>query len=247
MGVLESRAQTWYDVTGGPGSTQAWYQVDYVNPYHDYWWTGRSQYLIRASELQAAGMPGGQIVALGVQVGAYYAGIAPPPRRYRIWIKHTTATQITQLDNDRSTFTLVYDVDNFVPQQNAWNIHTFSVPFTWDGSSNLLIEICSYRTGYTYNFPQYWGTTVNPVYFYPHAYYINDGADYCVNLFTGYAGYTWRPVFRFGVLTGIIASFPDDVDPRRILRAGEIYAGQDAQHPKPSLTYRASGEHRVDV
>jgi hypothetical protein len=241
VGVLESRAQTWYDVTGGPGSTQAWYQYDYVNPYHDYWWTGRSQYLIRASELQAAGVPGGQIVALGVQVGAYYAGIAPPPRRYRIWIKHTTATQITQLDNDRSTFTLVYDVDNFVPQQNAWNIHTFSVPFTWDGSSNLLIEICNYRTGWTYNFPQYWGTTVNPVYYYPHAYFVSDGADYCVNLFTGYAGYTWRPVFRFGVLTGIIASFPDDVDPRRILRAGEIYAGQDAQHPKPSLTYRASG------
>ncbi|MEN3026856.1 MAG: hypothetical protein ABDH31_03990, partial [Chlorobiota bacterium] len=233
-------AQTFYDVTGGPGSTQGWYQYDYANPYHDWWWTGRSQYLIRASEMQAAGMPGGQIVALGVQVGAYYAGTAPPPRRYRIWIKQTTATAITTTDNDRSTFTLVYDVDNFVPQQNAWNIHTFSTPFLWDGQSNLLIEICSYRTGYTYNFPQYWGTTV-PNVLYPHAYFISDGQDYCVNLFSGWAGYTWRPVFRFGVLSGIIESFPDDVDPRRILRAGEVYAGQNPQRPKPSLTYRAVG------
>ncbi len=234
-------AQTWYDVTGGPGSSQGWYQYDYANPYHDYWWTGRSQYLIRASEMQAAGMPGGQIVALGVQVGAYYANTPPPPRRYRIWIKHTTASALTMLDNDRSTFTLVYDVDNFVPQANSWNIHTFSVPFTWDGQSNLLIEICSYRTGFTYNFPQYWGTTV-PNVFYPHVYYISDGADYCVQLFSGWAGYTWRPVFRFGVLSGIVESFPDDVDPRRILRAGEIYADQDAQHPKPSLTFRARGD-----
>ncbi len=42
-------------------------------------------------------------------------------------------------------------INDFIPQ-NGWNTHNLNSPFAWDGTSNLVINTCSYsNTGYTIN------------------------------------------------------------------------------------------------
>jgi hypothetical protein len=48
-------------------------------------------------------------------------------------------------------FTAAGNITNFTPT-NGWNIHNLSTPYYWNGTSNLLINVCSYSSaGYTYN------------------------------------------------------------------------------------------------
>lgn len=47
-------------------------------------------------------------------------------------------------------FTTVLNTGTFTPVV-GWNNHPFSTPFNWDGVSNIVINVCSYALGYTYN------------------------------------------------------------------------------------------------
>ena len=53
----------------------------------------------------------------------------------------------------------------------------------------------------------------------------------------------YRPLIRLRVASGISESFPDQVDPRRILKAGFEYDGSSANYQKPSVTfYQQTGD-----
>jgi hypothetical protein len=49
-----------------------------------------------------------------------------------------------------SGFTTVLSAANYNPT-TGWNTHNFTSPFYWDGVSSILINTCSYSTGYTLN------------------------------------------------------------------------------------------------
>jgi hypothetical protein len=50
-----------------------------------------------------------------------------------------------------SPMTSVVDITDYTPVP-GWNMHNFSSPYVWDGSSNLVVNVCSYsNTGYTTN------------------------------------------------------------------------------------------------
>ncbi|MFZ5554426.1 MAG: chitobiase/beta-hexosaminidase C-terminal domain-containing protein [Bacteroidota bacterium] len=69
-------------------------------------------------------------------------------------------------------FVTVHNSGVFLPQP-GWNTHTFSTPFYWDGTSNLLINICSYEgTGYTSNSVFNQTATAYP----STVYYFEDGS-----------------------------------------------------------------------
>ncbi|HYF03628.1 MAG TPA: hypothetical protein VEC36_09660, partial [Patescibacteria group bacterium] len=240
-GLSASYAQMMYDVNGGAGSTQAF--QNQPNPFYEFWWTNREQYIIRASDIQAVGMPGGQIVSVAFLTDA---GQPHPQRALRIHIKQTTANAFVTNAFDLTGLTQVVNIPAFQPTSSAWNTFTFSSPFLWDGTSNLLVDVCTYRGGWTSVYPNVWGTTTNPSY-NTTAFAFTDGTDYCVTPPT-FANLTnRRPVMRFGVLSGITQSFPDDVDPRRILRAGDVYDGSSANFPKPSLTFRQSAGQALSM
>ncbi|MCO6467072.1 MAG: hypothetical protein J5I53_10700, partial [Bradyrhizobiaceae bacterium] len=135
--------------------------------------------------------------------------------------------------------------------------------FVWDGTSNIAIGMyrcnnASMTINYQYadfmcvhvrppnppNYSSYWPWVVLFNYFgnanscdnlnysltWPYLYYYN------------YQTYVseykaMRPEVRLAIGAGISQSYPDDVDPRRILKSGDNYNGGDLAHPKPSLTY----------
>ena len=113
---------------------------DLAAAYPSYYGNGRQQYLIKASELTAIGLTAGPINSIGFNV----LGTAGDPATlngYTIKLGATTATTMTTTFQT-TPLTTVFGPVNYTPQLNLINTHNFIAPFIWDGSSNLLIDIC---------------------------------------------------------------------------------------------------------
>ncbi|MFH0894004.1 MAG: GEVED domain-containing protein [Bacteroidota bacterium] len=109
----------------------------YPSPYGTFSKSSREQYLIKASELNAAGISAGPISSL-----AFYVednSNIDILTNYTIAIGHTS---LTSLNNWVSAgFTNVYSNSGYAVTI-GWNTHTFSTPFVWDGVSNIVVEDC---------------------------------------------------------------------------------------------------------
>ncbi len=122
-------------------------------PYGTYWQNFREHYLVKASELNNAGGGPGEIYALSFEVANLNSVSAMP--NYRIRMKHTTQQELTTTF-EVGDYTQVFQSDSFMPI-NGWNLHPFSVPFDWDGASNILVEVvCDFVGGYTQNASVYY-------------------------------------------------------------------------------------------
>jgi hypothetical protein len=108
--------------------------------YPTYYGNGRQQWLIRATELTALGLSAGAINSIGFDV---LGSVGDPAtlNGYTIKMAQTAATVLTTTFQT-PTFTTVYGPTNYTPTINAINTHNFTSSFTWDGSSNVLIDIC---------------------------------------------------------------------------------------------------------
>jgi hypothetical protein len=102
---------------------------------------GRQQYLIRITDLNAAGIFAGNLTSIGVNVSSSTVGSPATLNNYTIKLGNTasTATNTTFLN---PTFTTVYGPSNYTPAVSSINTMNFTAPYYWNGTSNLLIEIC---------------------------------------------------------------------------------------------------------
>jgi hypothetical protein len=144
-------------VTIGTGtSTNSAYT--YPAPYGNWYTMARHQILVLASEIIAAGGSAGSITSLAFNVAA--TNNTQALQNFTIKLKQTSATSLSS-SFDNTGWTTVYSVSSYTVT-TGWNTHTFSTPFAWDGSSNLLIDICFYQGScynYTYNASTYYTTT----------------------------------------------------------------------------------------
>jgi hypothetical protein len=137
-------ATTSFYVTGGGGSagyikmvgSGASVSNDGVTPFYSGWGGCRHQYLITAAELLAAGIPAGaelNSLAFDVVAGATtYQG-------FTISMKTTTATALTTTWETNTMQVRVPTDHAAVPGVNTM---AFDVPFSWDGTSNIVIQTC---------------------------------------------------------------------------------------------------------
>lgn len=106
-------------------------------PYGTYFKNFRQQYLYRAAEFEAAGGGAGPINSLAFNVSA--VNNCSPMPNFKIRIKQTNQTALTGAF-EVGTYTEVFFQNDFLPVA-GWNTHTFSTPFVWDGTSNILVDI----------------------------------------------------------------------------------------------------------
>ncbi len=105
----------------------------------------RVQYLITAAELNAVGISGAvNLNSLGFNVTTAGAGTMA---NYTISMANTALTALTST-YQTPTFTTVYSGTNILPVLGV-NSFTFSTPFAWDGTSNILVNICHQGAGGT--------------------------------------------------------------------------------------------------
>lgn len=114
-------------------------------PYGQFWQSTRMQMLYTAAELTAQiGGGAGTITSLGWRVGAFNGGMTL--QNYTIKIKCVPAN-VTQLSSTWETgLTTVYTANTYTPIF-GWNTHPLQTQFNWDGSSGLIIEICTNSPG----------------------------------------------------------------------------------------------------
>jgi PKD repeat protein len=151
----------------GAGSNTS---TTYPAPYGNWYWGAKHQILIKASELNTAGMTAGNINSLAFNVQTPEgSGL----QNYEIGIKHTGSSAVTGFE---SGFTNVFGPATFTPSA-GWNTHTFSSSFYWDGIQNLLIDVCFNNASFTGNdIMLYTSSTFNSV-----AYSFQDASGVCAS------------------------------------------------------------------
>ncbi len=100
----------------------------------------RTQIIYRAAELKAQGFNGGKITSIQLQLDGYDQAYSVPNLEIKIGCTNqsqfTSNTWITGLNT-------VYSTTNY-PLTIGWMNFPMSQAFEWDGTSNIVIEICSY-------------------------------------------------------------------------------------------------------
>lgn len=127
--------------TGTTAITQA--------PYGTYYMDQRVQYIITQAQLTAAGYTSGNsLTSLSFYVTGAQSQVM---NAYTIKVAHTTSTSFSSTSYLTGTNTTTVYNANYTTVANSWNKHTFSTPFIYNGTGNLLIDICFNNSSYTQN------------------------------------------------------------------------------------------------
>lgn len=115
--------------------------TSYPAPYGNYYEGAKHQFLFLASELSAAGLTAGNVTSLAFNVTNLNA--SDPYTNFNIAIATTTLINITAFQT--TGFSTYFSAATYSPTLGT-NTHTFSTPYVWDGTSNIIIETCFNNT-----------------------------------------------------------------------------------------------------
>jgi len=161
-------------------------------PYRGYFWGSKEQYIITAAELAAEGLYAGcTLTALSFNVSTKASTQAYTG--FSIKLGHTTTASFSGTTFLTPTFTTVY-TGNYTAIA-GWNLHSFSSNFTWDGTSNIVVDVCFNNTTYTASDLVYYTTATNSV-----LYSASDAAGNCAKT-TGTVSSS-RPNMKFTYVPG---------------------------------------------
>ncbi|MBC8457278.1 MAG: carboxypeptidase regulatory-like domain-containing protein, partial [Deltaproteobacteria bacterium] len=167
--------------------------VTQSHPYNTYWHDSRTQMLYLASEITAAGGSSGEISWIAYYVTSY---ATQTMNGFKIRMLNTNLTSLSGFY--LGDMTTCYDGTYAVPG-TGWQQVTLQDPFLWDGTSNLLVDVCFDNSSYTS------ATFVRCSYYYPYRclHYYTDGAAGCS--FTSSYARTYRPNMQF-LLTPMVGN-----------------------------------------
>ncbi|MBL4651305.1 MAG: right-handed parallel beta-helix repeat-containing protein [Flavobacteriales bacterium] len=159
----------------------------YPAPYGNYYWGAKHQFLIDAAEISQVY---GDIGSLAFDV-VTAQGIALTG--FTLKMKNTAVGDLSGgFDNDDASFTQVYYSPSYT-ESVGWNTHVFDEAFAWDGSSNILIQVCFNNGNYTNNAIVNLDDLGYPV----TAYYRADNSTVCDGT-TPTSTYNTRPIMELG-------------------------------------------------
>ncbi len=111
--------------------------TSYPAPYGNYYGGARHQIIYLASELTAQGLTAGLISQFGLNVSSLISGSLSG---FNIKMGSTSLNVLTTTFI-ASGLTQVYASSSYTAT-TGWNMHNFSTPFYWNGTSNIIVEIC---------------------------------------------------------------------------------------------------------
>ena len=97
----------------------------------------RLQWVITAAEILAAGGSASEISAIAYDVSQVATGDLV---NYTVRMAHTTATDASS--HNAATLTTVVLPHTFVPGSTGWRTLTFDTNFDWNGTDNILFDVC---------------------------------------------------------------------------------------------------------
>ncbi|KAA3596296.1 MAG: hypothetical protein DWQ06_15610 [Calditrichaeota bacterium] len=124
--------------------------TSYPNPLGAYYESQRTQYLYTAAELTAEGMTAGEMIS---EVGFYITtpNAVPALNEFIVALKNTSTTALTATYETGLTTSYGPINGESVTVSNDWHMITLDTPFTWDGTSNLVVETCMFTPPWVSN------------------------------------------------------------------------------------------------
>ena len=182
--------------TIGAGATTS---ATYSNPFYSAWSNTHTQHIVLASELTAMGLKAGNITSVALDVTS--AGTLPMID-LSVKIGTTAATTMAAFVSNVG-FQTVYTNASLMPTVGV-NTITFSAPFNWDGTSNLVLEFCHGNSASTATMSR---TVKADVTAYVSSIKAQvsaatSAATICGNTTTNLLTYSTRPQFIFGGQVG---------------------------------------------
>jgi len=159
---------------------------DLIYPFNTYWHDARTQFIITAQELIQSGVPTGNITSIAFKFNTFDAALM---NGFNISMKSTTINALTGYETGlTNVFSGTYAVPGL-----GWQTINFQTPFAWDGSSNIVFQVCFDNTAFTnYSTIDYRSTTSNRM-----AYYAADASVGC-SFATWYLNQS-VPIVKLGV------------------------------------------------
>jgi len=143
-------------MTTGPTPQDDESGTPYLGFFHD----GRTQILYTRIDLENAGLTAGLMTEFALNISV--VGSLAPYRDFTIKMGCTNTFSFQNSDDFTQNLDLVYTAD--VTPTTDWNTYILDTPFQWDGTSNLIVEICFDNTAWTnYDHVFYTETTYNSV------------------------------------------------------------------------------------
>ncbi|MBK7239413.1 MAG: T9SS type A sorting domain-containing protein [Flavobacteriales bacterium] len=135
--VMQSvvNAQTYVTIGSTNGSNST---TSYPTPFGDYYESHKAQYLFRGSELSASGMSAGTITEIQWYVTSL--GSAGNHERFTLYAGTTGSTQLGN-NSFLATPTQQFGPTDYYPTSGL-NSFTLASPIVWNGSDNILVQIC---------------------------------------------------------------------------------------------------------
>lgn len=172
-------------------------------PYKGIWHDAKFQFIIEASELVSAGVNAGDdLTSLGFEVSSVASSQAYSG--FTISIAHTSNTNFTSVAFLSPVFTNVYS-SNYTVSSTGWNDHIFTTNFTWNGTDNIVIQVCYDNTSFTSSDAVYYSSTSDDKTCYEYA----DNASGCS--LSAYATTVNRPNMRIAHSGGTVNNFTVDI------------------------------------
>lgn len=173
------------------GSTSSSYS--YPAPFGNFYRNAKHQFLFLASELQTAGLTGGVFTEIDFEV----TNLNTSTSNYNGYTIKMKGTNVNSLTTWETGLTTVFNPQN-ITINTGWNQLPFTTAYDWDGSSNIVVEICFDNLGST--FSQNASTPIETTPFTSTLYYRSDGTAACP--YTGNPTSTDdRPLIRFGMIS----------------------------------------------
>ncbi|RMH00443.1 MAG: hypothetical protein D6706_03935, partial [Chloroflexi bacterium] len=146
------------------GTSRNWQNSTTAYPaiYGNWYWGAKHQILYTAADLLAAGFVGGRINAISFEV-AQINGTTT----YTGFTIKMGCTNLSSLPAVWQTGLQTVFTPKTININAGWNTHILDFPFEWDGTSNIIIEVCFNNASYTSNSPNYYTpTSYNSVIYY---------------------------------------------------------------------------------
>lgn len=113
------------------------------SPFNTYWYGARTNMLFTASEILANQGSAGSIAKIGFQISSVGS---PSMTGLTVRMQATTLTSLSAYVS--SGWTTVFS-GNYLPTGTGWQYIDLTTPFAWNGTSNLLVEICFGNTAFS--------------------------------------------------------------------------------------------------
>ncbi|MCA0236711.1 MAG: T9SS type A sorting domain-containing protein [Bacteroidetes bacterium] len=193
------------------------------NPLQNFYGGVKQQMLITAAELTALGMKNGSKIS-GISLSLVTANTSYALQNLRVKMQHTALTALSAFTT--SGWTTMRTAASYTPVGTGWNLIPFdaNTTFTWNGISNLLVEInySNANTGSSapYNTACYGAATASVT---TLLYRVDNQTAASIDAFSGIPTYTYtsrnilqltvanKPTYTWSPATGLNATLSPDV------------------------------------